>query len=121
MNNGVDMKAKIFHNPRCSKSRQTLALLLDNGIEIEVINYLKTPPDHKTLQNILKMLGMDPIDLIRKGEALYKELDIDNHADNAQTLINIMIKNPILIERPIVVANNKAVIGRPPELVLDII
>jgi arsenate reductase len=67
------------------------------------------------------MLGMDPIDLIRKGEGLYKELDIDNHADNAQTLINIMIKNPILIERPIVIANNKAVIGRPPELVLDII
>ena len=101
MNNGVDMKAKIFHNPRCSKSRQTLALLLDNDIEIEVINYLKTPPDHKTLQNILKMLGMDPIDLIRKGEALYKELDIDNHADNAQALINIMIKNPILMNVPL--------------------
>ena len=64
------MKAKIFHNPRCSKSRQTLALLLDNDIEIEVINYLKTPPNHKTLQNILKMLGMDPIDLIEQTEEI---------------------------------------------------
>jgi arsenate reductase len=115
------MKTKIFHNPQCSKSRQTLALLLDKGIKPEIIDYLKTPPDRKALQNILKMLGMKPIDLIRKREALYKELELGKHADNTQMLLDVMIENPILIERPIVISNNKAVIGRPPELVLDII
>ena len=115
------MAIKIFHNPRCSKSRQTLALLTERGIKPEIIDYLKKPPSQKTLQSILKMLGINPIDLIRKGEALYTELDLDNHSNDAQILIDAMIKNPILIERPIVIANNRAVIGRPPELVLDII
>ena len=72
MDNRVEMKAKIFHNPRCSKSRKTLEILLEKGIQTEVIQYLKTPPDHKTLENILKMLNIKPIDFIRKGETLYK-------------------------------------------------
>ena len=111
----------LYHNPRCSKSRQTLALLTERGIKPEIIDYLKKPPSQKTLQSILKMLGINPIDLIRKGEALYTELDLDNHTNDPQILIDAMIRNPILIERPIVIANNRAVIGRPPELVLDII
>ena len=121
MDNGVNMKAKIFHNPKCSKSRKTLEILLEKGVDTEIVQYLKTPPDHKTLENILKILNIKPMDLMRKGEALYKELGIDKYQNNPEMLIKIMIKNPILIERPIVLANNKAVIGRPPELVLSII
>jgi len=121
MDNKVEMKAKIFHNPRCSKSRKTLEILLEKGIQTEVIQYLKTPPDHKTLENILKMLNIKPIDLIRKGETLYKELNVSKYQNNSEMLLKIMIENPILIERPIVLVNNKAVIGRPPELVLSII
>ena len=121
MDNGVDMKAKIFHNPRCSKSRKTLELLLEREIETEIVEYLKKPPDCQTLKNILKMLDLKPFDLVRKGEKLYKELDVGKHENNADALLKIMAQNPILIERPIVIANNKAVIGRPPELVLSII
>tara|TARA_B100000959_G_scaffold231099_1_gene247430 strand:- start:223 stop:588 length:366 start_codon:yes stop_codon:yes gene_type:complete len=121
MDNEVTMKAKIFHNPRCSKSRKTLEILLERGVDTEIVQYLKTPPDHKTLENILKILNIKPMDLMRKGEVLYKELNIDKYQNNSEMLIKIMIENPILIERPIVLANNKAVIGRPPELVLSII
>tara|TARA_B100001250_G_scaffold407639_1_gene428726 strand:+ start:233 stop:580 length:348 start_codon:yes stop_codon:yes gene_type:complete len=115
------MKAKIFHNPRCSKSRKTLQLLLERKIEIEIVEYLKKPPDCQTLKNILKMLDINPFDLVRKGEKLYKELGVSEHENNTDMLLKIMTQNPILIERPIVIANNKAIIGRPPELVLNII
>lgn len=115
------MKAKIFHNPRCSKSRKTLELLLENNIQTEVIEYLKTPPDCETFKNILDMLDMKPIDLIRRGEKLYKELNIEKYENNNEALLEKMLENPILIERPIVLINNKAVIGRPPEQILKII
>ena len=121
MNNGVNMKAKIFHNPRCSKSRKTLELLLEREIETEIVEYLKEPPDCQTLKKILKMLDIKPAELVRKGEKLYSELDVGKYENNADELLKIMTQNPILIERPIVLANNKAVIGRPPELVLTII
>lgn len=115
------MSIKIYHNPRCSKSRQTLALLEDKGLQPEVIEYLNTPPSEDQLADILNMLDLNPRDLMRKNEAEYKELNLadENLADD--DLRQAMIRHPRLIERPIVVANGKAAIGRPPENILDIL
>lgn len=115
------MKVEIYHNPRCSKSRETLALLRDRGIEPQVIEYLKTPPDRATLEKLLKMLKMEPRDLMRKKEKEYKELELDNADLDRDTLIQAMIDHPKLIERPIVIYNRKAALGRPPQHVLDIL
>ena len=115
------MKAIIYHNPRCSKSRRTLALLEEKGIEVKVVDYLNTPPDKQTLQEILSKLNIVAMDLTRKGESIFKELKLADKPDDEQALLNAMIENPILIERPIVLANGKAKIGRPPESVLDIL
>jgi arsenate reductase len=115
------MRIKIYHNPRCGKSRQTLQVLQVQGIEPEVIEYLKTPPGTEELDDILQKLGMEPRELMRKKEAVYKTSGLDDQALNRQALINGMVNNPILIERPIVVANGKAAIGRPPEAVLTIL
>ncbi len=115
------MSVTIYHNPRCSKSRQTLALLQEKGIEPEIIEYLKTPPDADTLKKLLKLLDMQPRDLMRKKEAPYKALSLADESLSDDDLIRAMVENPILIERPIVVANGKAAIGRPPESVLDIL
>lgn len=115
------MSVKIYHNPRCSKSRQTLALLEEKGVSAEVIEYLKTPPSTEELSEILTMLGMAPRDLMRKKEAPYKEHGLDDPDKSNEALIAAMHANPVLIERPIVVANGKAAIGRPPEQVLDIL
>lgn len=115
------MTVKIYHNPRCMKSRQTLQLLKDRGIDPEVIEYLKTPPSADELADILDKLGMKPLTLMRKQEAEYKANGLDNSALDKQSLIKGMVDNPILIERPIVVANGKAAIGRPPENVLGIL
>ena len=115
------MKVQILHNPRCSKSRSTLQILEDNGFEPEVILYQETPPDSEQLKSILKMLNMRPRDLIRKGQSEYKELGLNNEQLSDEELIAAMIKTPILIERPIVLANGKAKIGRPPESVLEIL
>ncbi len=115
------MKATIYHNPRCSKSTQTLALLEENGVDVTIIEYLKTPPDEKTLNDIVKKLGLDAADLLRKKEAPFKELSLGDKLEQTDTVINAMITHPILIERPIVLANGKAAIGRPPENVLAIL
>ncbi len=115
------MKVIIYHNPRCTKSRQTLQLLRDNGIEPEIVEYLQTPPDKKTLIGILAMLGIGPRELMRRNEAPWKQLGLDNPAIGRNELIEAMLKHPILIERPIVVAGKKAAIGRPPENVLEIL
>ncbi|HET9678976.1 MAG TPA: arsenate reductase (glutaredoxin) [Gammaproteobacteria bacterium] len=115
------MKTTIYHNPRCSKSRATLALLHERGIEPEVINYLETPPDQTTLAEVLDKLNMQPRELIRKGESVYKEQELNNADLTQQQLIKAMVDSPILIERPIVVVGDKARIGRPPENVLDIL
>ncbi len=111
----------IYHNPRCSKSRQTLALLEERGIDPDVVNYLDFPPDAQTLAGLLGMLQLDPRGLMRKKEAPYTELNLgaENLADDE--LIAAMIAHPILIERPIVVAGDRAAIGRPPEAVLNIL
>ena len=113
---------KIYHNPRCSKSRDTLSLLKSNGVEPEVVLYLDTPPDAQTLRQLLHMLGMGSArDLMRKKEDLYKTLNLDNSSLTEAELVQAMVENPKLIERPIVVANGQARIGRPPEDVLEIL
>ena len=113
------MTTSIYHNPRCSKSRQTLQLLQDNNIEVTVIEYLKQIPDTNEIKTLLKQLGMDSAQqLMRKGEAIYKQLNLKDSAHSEEQLINAMIENPKLIERPIVVHGNAAKIGRPPEQVL---
>lgn len=115
------MKVTIYHNPRCSKSRQTLSLLRDRGIEPEIIEYLKTPPDAATLKKILKDLDLAPRDLMRRKEAVYGELGLDDAALGDDELVAAMVDNPILIERPIVLAGGRAALGRPPEQVLEIL
>ena len=114
------METTIYHNPRCSKSRQTLQLLVDNQIEPTIVEYLKTPPTHQQLDSILRGLDMQPQELMRKGEDTYKELDLANQTLSRDELIDIMTKHPKLIERPIVVAGDTVIIGRPPEAVLEI-
>ena len=111
-------KVKIYHNPRCTKSRQTLALLHDQGIDPEIIEYLQTPPDEKTIASLLKSLGMEPLELIRKKE--YKALGLPT-TDDSKELIRRMAENPQIIERPIVVVGKQARLGRPPEQVNEIL
>ncbi|MBX3504853.1 MAG: arsenate reductase (glutaredoxin) [Parvibaculum sp.] len=111
----------IYHNPRCSKSRETLALLEERGLDPLIVDYLKAPPSAVEIQAILKKLKMKPRDLMRKGETVYKELGLDNEKLTDEKLIRAMEENPILIERPIVVLGAKARIGRPPESVLEIL
>jgi len=115
------MTTTIYHNPKCSKSRQTLELLKEKGITPTIIEYLKTPPTADTLKEILKQLGLSPRDLMRKKEEVYAELNLDDPSLSDGALIDAMIQHPILIERPIVLANGKAALGRPPEQVLDIL
>ena len=115
------MPTTIYHNPKCSKSRQTLELLKENGITPTIIEYLKDPPTAETLKGILAQLGMAPRDLMRKKEDIYSELELNNPSLSEDDLIGFMIQHPILIERPIVLANGKAALGRPPEQVLDIL
>ena len=115
------MTVTMYHNPRCSKSRQTLKLLQDRGVEPDIIEYLKTPPDAGTLKSILKKLDMEPRALMRQKEAPYKDLNLADPNLAPDALIDSMVENPILIERPIVLANGKAALGRPPEKVLEIL
>ncbi len=115
------MNVKIYHNPRCQKSRQTLQILKDQGIEPVIIEYLKTPPSAEELDVLLKTLGIEPRQLMRNKEPEYQANGLNDGSLDRQTLINAMIKYPVLIERPIVVANGKAIIGRPPEAVLSIL
>lgn len=115
------MTVKIYHNPRCTKSRETLKLLEAQGVQTEVIEYLKTPPSHAELQAILDMLGVKPRDLMRTKETEYKENHLDDPSLTDSDLIEAMVRIPKLIERPIVVVNGRAAIGRPPEKVLPIL
>jgi arsenate reductase (glutaredoxin) len=112
---------RIFHNPRCSKSRQTLELLTERGIEPEIIRYLETPPTEQGLKDILNALNLGPRELMRTKEKEYKEQGLNNPELSDEQLIAAMIATPKLIERPIVIANGKAALGRPPENVLSIL
>jgi len=115
------MGVTIYHNPRCSKSRATLDLLRARGVEPQIIEYLSEPPSAQHLGQILDRLGLDPRALMRKKEAPYKELGLDDPALSRAALIRAMVENPILIERPIVLNGAKAALGRPPEAVLEIL
>lgn len=112
---------KIYHNPRCGKSRQTLTLIEQAGIEPEIIEYLKTPPTAEELDAILKKLKLEPQELMRKGEAIYKELKLAERELSRDEAITVMLEHPKLIERPIVVQGRKAVLGRPPENVKELL
>jgi arsenate reductase len=117
----LSVTVTIYHNPRCSKSRETLKLLEARGLKPKVVEYLKTPPSAAELKSILKKLGLKPRDILRKGEPLYAELGLQDRTLNGEALIALMVANPILIERPIVLAGGNAAIGRPPENVLKIL
>jgi arsenate reductase (glutaredoxin) len=111
----------LYHNPRCSKSRDALSLLRDKGVEPEVILYLETPPTAKALKALLVKLGISARDLLRKGEDAYKELNLVDEKLSEAALIKAMVENPKLIERPIAIHGDKAAIGRPPENILTIL
>ncbi|WP_158782618.1 arsenate reductase (glutaredoxin) [Pantoea sp. BAV 3049] len=113
---------QIYHNPRCSKSRETLSLLEEKGINPEVVLYLETPPDVATLKALLKQLGFSSArQLMRNKEESYKELKLADKSLSEEQLLQAMVENPKLIERPIVIAHGKARLGRPPEQVLEIL
>lgn len=115
------MAVRIYHNPSCSKSRATLDLLRDRGIEPEIIEYLKTPPSEAELEAILTDLGFTPRELMRRNEPEYRDHALDSDSLTREQLICAMVQHPRLIERPIVVNRGKAAIGRPPEAVLKIL
>ncbi|HLS69362.1 MAG TPA: arsenate reductase (glutaredoxin) [Kiloniellales bacterium] len=115
------MAVTIYHNPRCSKSRQTLKLLQDRGIEPRIVEYLRTPPDAETLRHLIAMLGLSPRELLRRKEAPYKELGLADPQKSDEEIIEALAAHPVLIERPIVVKGKRAALGRPPEQVLEIL
>ena len=115
------MAVRIYHNSRCSKSRGTLELLQARGIEPEVVNYLDTPPSAEELKTLLRLLGMTPRQLLRTGEAACEELGLADPAVGDEAIVQAMVAHPKLIERPIVVVDGKAALGRPPEAVLAIL
>ncbi len=112
---------KIYHNPRCSKSRQTLQLIEAADIAPDVVEYLKTPPSASEFDRVLTLLGIQPNELMRKKEAVYHDLGLSDRTLSRDETIQIMIDNPQLIERPIVVRGDRAVIGRPPENVKELL
>ena len=111
----------IYHNPTCSKSRQTLELIKEQGIDPEIILYLEEPPSVENLTKLLRLLKIEPRDLLRKGEEEYKTLNLKDETIDDYAIITYMSENPRLIERPIVIFNDRAIIGRPPENVLKLI
>jgi len=113
-------KIKIWHNPRCSKSRNGLNLLEEKGVEVEVVKYLETSHTKDEITNLLKMLGMSARELMRTKESIYKELSLKDETDESK-LIQAMVENPKLIERPIVIKDAKAVIGRPIENIIELV
>ena len=114
------VKARIYHNPRCSKSRATLALLEERGIDVEVVEYLSARPTADEIRRLLKMLGLAPIDIVRRSEPAFRESGLDSESPDEE-LIALLAREPIVIERPIVVVGRKARLGRPPENVLELL
>ena len=115
------MPVTLYHNPRCSKSRQALELLRSRDVEPEIVEYLKTPPSTAELRRILDLLAMDPRMLMRRQESVYSELALDDDSLARDQLIQAMIAHPILMERPIAVTAERAALGRPPDNVLDVL
>ncbi len=114
-------KVIIYHNPRCSKSRQALQFLLDNDIQPEVIEYLKNPLSKDEVANLVRLLAIEPQELMRKNEDVYKKLNLFNLTLTLQQNISVLAENPILLERPIVIINNKAIIARPAEKIRELL
>ena len=114
------MKAEIWHNPRCSKSRQTLALLEEQGAEVKVVLYLENPPSKSRIEKVLKLLGGEAIQLVRTKEAEWKATGLDKSASK-KAIVEALVETPKLIERPVVITDKGAVIGRPPENVLTVL
>ena len=116
------MAVQIWHNPRCSKSRQALKLVEDSGADVEIRRYLDDPPSTGELDRVLKMLGMEPIELARLNEGVAKEIGLKDKDLARQEWLEIMVRHPVLIERPIVIAaDGRAVLGRPPEAVKEVL
>ena len=115
------MSLTIFHNPRCSKSRAALSLLEERGLEPKIVRYLDEPPDADTLESLLNLLALEPRDLMRRKEPEYQALGLDDPSLSREALVAAMAAHPRLIERPIVIQDSRAVLGRPPERVLDIL
>lgn len=115
------MKTTIWHNPKCGTSRSTLALLREKGIEPEIVEYLETPPTRDELLRVMKLIGGTPRDIMRKTESLYKELGLDDESVSDERLIDAMLENPILIQRPIVQHGGRAALCRPAETVTEIL
>ncbi len=115
------MNVIIWHNPRCSKSRSGLALVEGEGIEPTIVRYLEEPPTAEELDRVLKLLDMAPRDLMRRKEAIYKELGLNDENLTRSQLIAAMVENPKLIERPVVIKGDRAALGRPPEAILEIL
>lgn len=111
----------LWHNPRCSKSRAALALLEERGVEVEVVRYLETPPDAATLTWVLERLGMSPRELMRRREEPYRRLGLDDPSVPDERLVRGMVEEPILIERPIAIRDDRTILGRPPEAVLTLL
>lgn len=114
-------KYTIYHNPRCSKSRQTLELMKEHDVDPDIVLYLENPPDRRELKSLLTMLGLKPRDLLRKSEPAYKDMNLADPSLSDEQIIDAMLEEPKLIERPIVAGGGKAVLGRPPENVLSLI
>jgi len=112
---------EIWHNPRCSKSRAALELLKSRGIEPRVVLYLEATPTAERLEQVLALLGVEPRDLMRKNEAPYRELGLDNPDLGRGNLVRAMVEHPILIERPVVIASKRAVLARPPERAVEVL
>lgn len=115
------MKATIYHNPRCSKSRRTLELLREHGIEPEIIEYLRTPPDAQTLRRLLDLLGVEPLELVRRSESEFAESGLEGASPGPDVVIRALCRHPRLLQRPIFVLGQQARIGRPPERVLELL
>lgn len=111
----------LWHNARCSKSREALALLREHGIEPTIVDYLRTPPSAGELDRVLTLLGLEPRELIRDNEPVWKDVGLDDPTLDREALIAAMVEYPILIQRPIAIRGNRAVLGRPPERVLDLL
>ena len=114
-------KTVIYHNPRCSKSRETLQIIADNQVDVEIIEYLDEPPSAEELKRIIGMLGVTARDLLRTTEPVYREAELDDEGLDDEEIIDAIVEYPELLQRPIVVAGGKAIIGRPPSRVLEII
>jgi len=115
------MKARIYHNPRCSKSRATLALLTERGVDLEIIDYLAQPPSRETLRSLLRKLGVAPLAIVRTDEPEYRSAVADGRVPTDEELLDWLVTQPRLLQRPIVEIGERAALGRPPERVLELL